>query len=267
MYHCANRILQGLLSLALHKLRYTSLKIPYWIHSGLGFDKCYKKCSICAVWFWIYTVRKKSWSWIEQPMYKSFENNSFCYTSLLKNTMGKGELTSNFSFFPLCFLSLCGTFCHFHQIRNCLLQTLSVWKSLKCVVWERHKRVDNNVWKFTIAGGLFCLIFFSFPIRMFWVIFKSHFPIFDWMVLYAAFNSISVSHITATAHIVHVFSWVLPVLGWALKCLAQGHSHEKTQGIQCGSNPGPLDYESNTLPLSHATQFLFLRLQKGLVWV
>ena len=46
-------------------------------------------------------------------------------------------------------------------------------------------------------------------------------------------------------------SWVSPVLGRALKCLAQGHSHEKTQRIQCGSNPGPLDYESNTLPLSH----------------
>ena len=48
------------------------------------------------------------------------------------------------------------------------------------------------------------------------------------------------------------FSWVSPVLGWALKCLAQGHSHEKTQRIQCDSNPGLLDYESNTLPLSHA---------------
>ena len=47
-------------------------------------------------------------------------------------------------------------------------------------------------------------------------------------------------------------SWVSPVLGWALKCLVQGHSREKTQRIQCCSNPGPLDYESNTLPLSHA---------------
>ena len=46
-------------------------------------------------------------------------------------------------------------------------------------------------------------------------------------------------------------SWVSPVLRWALKCLAQGHSHEKTQRIQCGSNPGPLDCKSNTLPLNH----------------
>ena len=28
---------------------------------------------------------------------------------------------------------------HFHHILNCLLQTLSVWKSLKFVVWERVK--------------------------------------------------------------------------------------------------------------------------------
>ena len=49
-------------------------------------------------------------------------------------------------------------------------------------------------------------------------------------------------------------SWVSPVdlLGWALKCLARGHSYEKNQRIQCGSNPGPLDYKSNTLPLGRA---------------
>ena len=70
----------------------------------------------------------------------------------------------------------------------------------------------------------------------------------DWMVFYAAFNSISV--ISRQQLTLFVLSWVSPVLGWALKCLVQGHSHEKTQRIQCGSNPGPLDYESNTLPLS-----------------
>ena len=69
------------------------------------------------------------------------------------------------------------------------------------------------------------------------------------MVFYAAFNSISV--ISRRQLTLFMSSWVSPVLGWALKCLAQGHSHEKTQRIQCGSNPGPRDYESNTLPLSH----------------
>ena len=46
-------------------------------------------------------------------------------------------------------------------------------------------------------------------------------------------------------------SWVSQVLGWALKCLAQGQSLEKTQRIQCSLNPGPLDYKSNTSPLGH----------------
>ena len=37
--------------------------------------------------------------------------------------------TSNSSLFPPCFLPFWRTSCHFHQIYNCRLQTLSVWKS------------------------------------------------------------------------------------------------------------------------------------------
>ena len=61
-----------------------------------------------------------------------------CSTGLLK-TLGKGEIARNeqFLLFPQCFLSFWRTCCHFHQISNCSLQTLSVWKSLKFVVWER----------------------------------------------------------------------------------------------------------------------------------
>ena len=59
------------------------------------------------------------------------------------------------------------------------------------------------------------------------------------------------SHITATAHIIHVLLGFTSTRLGALKCLAQGHSHEKTQRVQCGSNPEPLEYVSNTLPLSH----------------
>ena len=43
-----------------------------------------------------------------------------------------------------------------------------------------------------------------------------------WMVFYAAFNSISV--ISRRQLTLFVLSWVSPVLDWALKCLAQGHS-------------------------------------------
>ena len=42
------------------------------------------------------------------------------------------------------------------------------------------------------------------------------------MVFYAAFNSISV--ISRRQPTLYMLSWVSPVLGWAMKCLAQGHS-------------------------------------------
>ena len=45
------------------------------------------------------------------------------------------------------------------------------------------------------------------------------------MVFYGAVNSISV--ISRRQLTLFMLSWVSPVLGWALKCLAQGHSHEK----------------------------------------
>ena len=54
-----------------------------------------------------------------------------------ENTVGKGEIAHNeqFLLFPHCFLPVWITFCHFRQILNCRLQTPSVWKSLKFVVW------------------------------------------------------------------------------------------------------------------------------------
>ena len=54
-----------------------------------------------------------------------------------KNSVQKGEIARNeqFFLFPQCFLPVWITFLHFRQIWNCRLQTLSVWKSLKFVVW------------------------------------------------------------------------------------------------------------------------------------
>ena len=50
---------------------------------------------------------------------------------------GKKEIARNeqFLLFPQCFLPIWITFCHFRQIWNCCLPILSVWKSLKFVVW------------------------------------------------------------------------------------------------------------------------------------
>ena len=72
--------------------------------------------------------------------YKSFEN-----------TVGKGEIARNeqFLLFPQCFLPFWRTFRHFHQTLKCRLQTLSVWKSLKFVIWVRI----DLCWKFKIANS------------------------------------------------------------------------------------------------------------------
>ena len=63
-----------------------------------------------------------------------------------ENIVGKGEITGieQFLLFPQCFLSIWITFCHFRQIWNCHLQTLSVWKSLIFVVWQWVNYLANN---------------------------------------------------------------------------------------------------------------------------
>ena len=71
-----------------------------------------------------------------------------CSTSLLKTLWEKEKLlvTSNFSlphslFYP--FRDLSALFIKF-EIVVCKLQTLSIWKSLKCVVWERVKMAKKG---------------------------------------------------------------------------------------------------------------------------
>ena len=55
-----------------------------------------------------------------------------------------------------------------------------------------------------------------------------------------------------------MYSWVLPVLGWAVKCIAQGHFRKKKM-ITCGSSLRPPGYESHILPLSHAGSHIRLK--------
>ena len=64
-----------------------------------------------------------------------------CSTCLLKTLWEKEKLlvTSNFSFSHSVFYLYEELFFHFRQIWNCRLQTLSVWKSRKFVIWERVK--------------------------------------------------------------------------------------------------------------------------------
>ena len=89
--------------------------------------------------------------------FNTFLNKLLSYLTCLQwkpfeNTEGKGEIAHDeqFLLFPQYFLTIWRTFCYFHQIQNCFLQTLWVWKSLKSVVWEVVKLVqfkDTCIWK------------------------------------------------------------------------------------------------------------------------
>ena len=73
------------------------------------------------------------------------------------------------------------------------------------------------------------------------------------MVYNATFNSISVI-LRRQAYSSHYscLPWISPVLGWGSEVSCPRTHLRKAKRVLCGSNPGPLDYESNTLPLSHA---------------
>ena len=66
------------------------------------------------------------------------------------------------------------------------------------------------------------------------------------MVFYAAFNSISV--ISQRQLTLFMLSWVSPVLGWALKCLAQGHFPRKNP-----EDPVRLEPRTPGLQVKHFT--------------
>ena len=63
----------------------------------------------------------------------------FYSTSHLETLWEKEKLLvmSNFSFSHFVFYCFGELFHFFHKIQNCRLQILSVWKSLKFVIWER----------------------------------------------------------------------------------------------------------------------------------
>ena len=79
---------------------------------------------------WLLILSQTSPGFYVSAVYMSFEN-----------TVGKGEIARNeqFLLFPQCFLPVWSIFWHFHEFWNYRLQTLSVWKTLKFVVWERVK--------------------------------------------------------------------------------------------------------------------------------
>ena len=80
-----------------------------------------------------------------------FHKQAFVFTCLqnksFENTVGKGEIARHeqFLLFPQCFQPVSKTPCHFHQIQNCILQNLSVWKDLKFVVCERVNKEKHVI--------------------------------------------------------------------------------------------------------------------------
>ena len=99
----------------------------------------------CRKWHW--TPCNQSINLQEILILNPFPNRPWflrvCSTSLLKTLREKEKLlvTSNFSFSHCVFYWFVGTLYFFHWTENCHLQTVSVWKSLKFVVWERVKKI------------------------------------------------------------------------------------------------------------------------------
>ena len=64
----------------------------------------------------------------------------------VENTVGKGE-SARYEPFLLCtqrFLSILENILPFSSNPNRCLQTFSVWKSLKFVIWERVNKIPEN---------------------------------------------------------------------------------------------------------------------------
>ena len=128
------------------------------IHSSLTVVHCFDNGYVgkqpvalkeCCAEHWYKGTLGKDW-WNNFNNLKPFPKQPLVFTHLQYKSFWKlcekGEISHNeqFLLFPQCFLSIRRTFCNFHQIGNCCLQTLSVWKSLKFVVWDRVKHRTTN---------------------------------------------------------------------------------------------------------------------------
>ena len=74
-----------------------------------------------------------------QPFSKQTLVFSCLLSKSFESTVRKGEIACNRQrlLFPQCFLPFWRTFHYFHQIQNSRLLTLSVWKSLIFVIWDK----------------------------------------------------------------------------------------------------------------------------------
>ena len=68
----------------------------------------------------------ENYYWGKSLKFNPFPKKAFVFTCLQYKSYNE-----QFLLFPWCFQPLGKTFCQFHKIQNCRLQTISVWKSLK----------------------------------------------------------------------------------------------------------------------------------------
>ena len=82
-------------------------------------------------------------SWSVQYVFYPFPKQALVFMRLqykpFENTVEKGEIARNKQFlrFLQRFLHIWRNFSHFHQIKDCRLHAISIWKSLKFVGWQR----------------------------------------------------------------------------------------------------------------------------------
>ena len=111
-----------------------------------------------------------------------FPKQALVFTCLqdkpFENNVGKGEIACNdqFLLFPQCFLAVSRHFCYSYQIWNCHLQILSVWKSLKFVIWERVKRKGETACNKQFLLFLQCFLSYMYMALIFHIkcILKCH---------------------------------------------------------------------------------------------
>ena len=121
-------------------------KLSKWVENTVGkgeiaryeqfllFPQCFQKACFpgaskgVIVWEWVNRLNPLP----NKPLFLCV-----CRASLLKTVWEKEKLliTSNSYFSRSVFYTFCELSAILHQIKNYCLQTLSVWKSLKFVVW------------------------------------------------------------------------------------------------------------------------------------
>ena len=113
-------------------------RIPWLLVNSL-----HVKGSFCIRTHW--ALRSK-WMLRVNSYVLNLPKASPCFQKSFENTMGKGEIARNeqFLLFTWCFMSFWRAFCHFHQIQNCRLQTLSVKSLLKTLLEQEKLLVTSN---------------------------------------------------------------------------------------------------------------------------